>query len=137
MNALQPIKSWRKIWREGFLPFISTSGLEALKKALETDDPALLQGATCSPPPLTHVQDCPVEAACAISYCGWKGDGCILVADAEEYLAQRCFDADRILGEPAACRWFLNWFDETPREEMRKKLLEEVNDNLTLREFQQ
>ncbi len=29
--------------------------------------------------------------------------------------------------EPAACRWFLNWYDETPRHEMRRCLLAEVN----------
>ena len=30
------------------------------------------------------------------------------------------------LGEPAACRWFLNWFDDTPRDQMRRELLAEV-----------
>jgi hypothetical protein len=30
------------------------------------------------------------------------------------------------MGEPAAVRWFLNWYDETPRDEMRRKLLAEV-----------
>ena len=38
------------------------------------------------------------------------------------------------VGEPAACRWFLNWFDETPRDEMRRLLLAEVNRNLAERQ---
>ena len=28
--------------------------------------------------------------------------------------------------EPAACRWFLNWYDDTPRDEVRRELLAEV-----------
>ncbi len=38
-----------------------------------------------------------------------------------------CFEIDQRLGEPAGCRWFLNWFDETPRDAMRQDLLGEVN----------
>ena len=49
------------------------------------------------------------------------------VADVEEFFARVCFEADQALGEPAACRWFLNWFDETPRQEMCAQLLPEVD----------
>jgi hypothetical protein len=127
------MESWRKVWREGLASQISTAGLESLRAALISDDARLLQGATTSPPPLQCVQDWPVEAACGLSYCGWQGDGLESVAEVEEYFAQRCFEADQILGEPAACRWFLNWFDETPREEMRRLLLGEVNRTLAQR----
>jgi hypothetical protein len=41
---------------------------------------------------------------------------------------------DQRLGEPAACRWFLNWFDETPRDEMRRLLLPEVQQLLAERQ---
>ena len=44
-----------------------------------------------------------------------------------------CFAIDQRLGEPAGCRWFLNWFDETPRDEMRRLLLAEVARALTER----
>ena len=44
-----------------------------------------------------------------------------------EFFARMCFEVDQRLGEPAGCRWFLNWFDETPRDEMRRELLAEVN----------
>jgi len=37
------------------------------------------------------------------------------------------------MGEPAACRWFLNWFDDTPRAEVRGLLLSEVNRTLAQR----
>ena len=44
-----------------------------------------------------------------------------------------CFEIDQRLGEPAACHWFLNWFDETSREEMRDQLLAEVQHALAQR----
>ena len=121
------MESWRKVWREGVAPLLSTPGLESLQRALSNDDGRLLQGATTTPPPLQCVQDWPVEAACGIGYCGWQGDHLETVAEVEEYFARVCFEVDQRLGEPAACRWFLNWFDETPRDEMRRELLAEVN----------
>lgn len=125
--------SWRKVWRDGMEPLISTEGLEALRQALRRDDPRLVQGATTTPPPLMCVQDWPVEAACALGFCAWQGDGLETVGEVEEFFARACFEADQRLGEPAGCRWFLNWYDETPREEMRRLLLEEVARSLALR----
>ena len=124
------MESWRKVWRDGLAPLLSTPGLEALRRALLSDDARLLQGATTTPPPLPCVQDWPVEAACALGYCGWQGDQLESVAEVEEYFARMCFETDQRLGEPAAIRWFLNWFDETPREAMRRQLLGEVNRTL-------
>ena len=127
------MESWRKVWREGVVPMVSTAGLDALRKALSNDDARLVQGATTTPPPLQCVQDWPVEAACALGFCGWQGDGLETVAEVEEFFARMCFEIDQRLGEPAGCRWFLNWFDETPRDEMRRLLLAEVNRTLALR----
>jgi hypothetical protein len=127
------MEAWRKVWREGVAPQLSTAGLEALRLALTTDDQRLLQGATTTPPPLQCVQEWAVEAACAVGFCGWQGDGLETVAEVEEFFARVCFEADQALGEPASCRWFLNWFDETPREEMRRQLLAEVGRTLAQR----
>src|SRR5947199_2156696 len=127
------MESWRNEWRKGVVPLLSTESLEALRQALVDDDPRLLQGATTTPPPLQCVQDWPVEAACALGFCGWQGDDLESVAEVEEFFAQVCFEADQRLGEPAACRWFLNWFDDTPREEMRTLLLAEVSRTLAER----
>ena len=126
--------SWRKVWRDGLAPLISTEALEALRTALANDDVRLLQGATTTPPPLQCVQDWPVEAACVLGFCGWQGEGLETVAEVEEYFARLCYEVDLRLGEPAACRWFLNWFDETPRDEMRRLLLSELTRTLTLRQ---
>ncbi len=127
------MESWRLTWRKGIAPQLSTNGLKALQAALESDDPRLLQGATTTPPPLQCVQDWPVEAACALGYCGWIGEGLESVAEVEEYFAKLCFAIDQTLGEPAACRWFINWTDDTPRDEMRAQLLVEVRRTLTER----
>jgi hypothetical protein len=126
--------SWQMVWREGLAPLLTTTSLESLRRALINDDARLLQGATTTPPPLQCVQDWPVEAACAIGFCGWQGEGLETVAEVEEFFARMCFEIDQRLGEPAACRWFLNWFDETPREEMRKLLLGEINRTLAERQ---
>jgi hypothetical protein len=131
------MESWQKVWREGLAPQVSTAGLEALRAALVSDDPRLLQGATTSPPPLPCVQEWPVEGACGLGFCGWQGEHLESVAEVEEYFAQKCFEADQLLGEPAACRWFLNWFDETPRGQMRRLLLAEVNRTLAQRQAEQ
>jgi hypothetical protein len=120
------MESWRQVWRDGFVPVISTTGLESLRDALQGDDPRLTQGSTTTPPPLMCVQDWPVEAACALGFCGWQGDDLETVGQVEEFFARACFEADQRLGEPAACRWFLNWFDDTPRDDMRRELLAEV-----------
>lgn len=121
------MESWRLVWRNSFAKFLPLTGLHAVKRALETDDPKLIQGSTSTPPPLNCVQDWPVEAACALGFCGWHdGTGNDTVGEVEAFFAKACFDADQRLGEPAACRWFLNWFDDTPRPEMRRELLAEV-----------
>lgn len=127
------MKSWRKVWRKGIAPLLSNKALEALQRALTNNDPRLTQGMTTVPPPLQCVQDWPVEGACAVGFCGWQGEGLETVAEVEEFFARVCFEIDQRLGEPAACRWFLNWFDDSPREEMRTHLLIEVTRALNQR----
>lgn len=127
------MESWRLVWRKALAPRLSAPGLVALRQALLGDDERLLQGATTSPPPLMCVQDWEVEGACVVGYCGWQGDGLRTVGEVEEYFVRVCFEVDQALGEPAACRYFLNWFDEQPREEVRRELLAEVKRELKRR----
>lgn len=131
---------WRHVWRKGFAPLLSKASLEALRYALQSDDSRLLQGSTTSPPPLQCVGDWPCEGACGISFCGASEMGGLLprgqiaehglgyatVGMVEDFFGKMCFQCDMILDEPAGCRYFLNWFDETPRYDMISAFLPEV-----------
>jgi hypothetical protein len=121
------MKSWQTVWRDGLAPILSTAGLQALRRGLLDDDERILQGTTTSPPPLQCVADWPIEAACVIGFSGWHGERLETVAEVEDFFTCTCFEIDQRLREPGGCRWFLNWYDETPRDEMRHLLLAEVN----------
>jgi hypothetical protein len=120
------MENWRRVWRDGFAPLLSRSALEKLRDALRSDDARLIQGSTTTPPPLMCVQDWSVQCACALGFCGWQGDGLTTVGQVAEYFNSLMLLCDARLGEPAGSRWFLSWFDETPRPEMRVELLAEV-----------
>jgi hypothetical protein len=121
------MENWRKVWRDGLGVRMSSTGLEALRLALLHDDARLIQKASTCPPPVETFVGEKVEAACAIGFCGWMGEGLKTVAEVDAFFGAACLAADESLGQPAACRFFLNWFDETPRSEMRRLLLPEVN----------
>lgn len=137
-HSLMP--SWKCVWRRGFAPLLSTRSLEALAAALEADDQRLRQGTTSGPTVITQTREgavlghLPPEYACAIGWCGWQGEGLETVPEVEEFFARMCFEVDQRLGQGGACRWFINWFDETPRHTMRRELLAEIRHNLAERE---
>jgi len=114
--------SWEKTWRDGFTKVLPEAGIALLRQALITDDKRLIQGGTTNPPLLMCVQDFAMCAGCAITLAAVGRYDCT-VGEAEEAFAKACSEADEKLDEPAACRWFLNWFDDTPRDEMRRELL--------------
>ena len=116
----------RRVWREGLAPHLSRAGLLALQSALLADDPRLLQGTVSSPPPLDALRECAVNGACAIGWCGWQGEGLRSVGQIEEYFHRICDAAADGLHDPAACRYFLDWYDAAGRAEMRRELLAEV-----------
>ncbi len=118
------------VWRRGFVPSLSTKGLIAFRQAVADDDPRLIQGASTQPPPLLCVGGWDVEGGCGASLCGWLGDGLKTVDDVQEFFSRVCFEADQRLGEPASCRFWLNWFDETDRHAMRQTMFAELAFNL-------
>jgi hypothetical protein len=129
------MEKWRIVLREGIFPLASTVELQAGKLAVENDFPELLQSATTSPPPVQSVQNWPCEGACFLAYIGWRGLRLSTVGEVEEYFAKFCFEIDDKLGEPAACRWFLDWFDKTPRKEVLEQLQLELDQELTRRDI--
>ncbi len=133
------MEAWRTVWRNGLAPVLSTDGLAALRDALKNDDYRLTQGSTTVPPPLMSQSNLPCDGSCAIGWCGWHGEGLETVGEVEDFFARACFEADCRLGESAASRWFLHWYDDTPREEMLRELRGEVEQVLAdrLRQRQQ
>ncbi len=122
------------------MPSLPTDGLEELAEALREDDHRLIQQATTCPPPLSCVHEWTVEAADAIAFVGWhseiEGVRINKVGEVEEFFARSCFECDKRMNEPAACRYFLNAYDEWPRDEMRRELLAEVELELYGRDVQ-
>ena len=129
------MEAWRKVWREGLAPAISTHALDELRRALVRDDSRLCQHGTTTPPPCALFGEADVEAACALGYCGWRGEGLGTVGEVEEYFNRLCAAAEDALNERAVCRYFLNWFDETPRTLMRRQLFAEIDLELRRRHW--
>ncbi len=100
-------------------PQLASVGLNALRKALIEDDHRLIQGCTTSPLPLDALMECKVEGGCAIGYAGWIGHVYQTVGEVSEFFERVCDDPD--------CRYFLDWYDESPRAEMRRELLAEID----------
>jgi hypothetical protein len=128
------MESWRKVWRDGLVPQMSTSHLRALQRGLARDDARLVQGATSAPPPVEHVLDWPIEGACVVGYGAWQSGAVATVGELDGWFAESCLETDRRLGEPAAVRYFLNWYDDVPRDEMRRELLAEIQHELAQRD---
>jgi len=130
------MESWKVVLHKGFLPQWSDAQLRRLKEKLETDSPQLTQGSTTTPPPLMCVAEWPMEACCPVCWGALPAD-CdlekVTVGETEQAFAKACYEADLLMGEPAACRWLLNWIDDTPRPQMLKELLTEIETELALR----
>lgn len=120
------MESWRLVWREGIAPNLPLLGLLLAARALAENSVEIVQGATTSPPPLLALVDQPAQAADLISFCNWKGWLLQTIGEIEEAFSQVCYDCDYQIGEPAACRWFLNWWDDSDRTVLRVEMDYEI-----------
>ena len=122
----------KKSLREGVFPELSTAGLEALRRALVTNNPALIQGKT------TQGEGSDFRA-CFIGFARWQGDSLPPNSDVvERDFAKKCLSiedrlkckkdfGDRLLAE------FMAWYDSESRQEVFKALLLEVRQELAKR----
>src|SRR5262245_31348065 len=124
------MERWRFVWRGALVYLFSTPGLEALRDALREDDPALLQGSTSVPPPSMGSINADVCAACAIGLAAWRGDGLHTVGQIHDEYVRVCHRIDQLLHDPDASGLFIGWYDNQPREVMRRELLREVEQEL-------
>jgi hypothetical protein len=113
-----------------------TGELQALRRGLASDDPALLQGMMTMPPPLECLHDWQVEAADLTAYPAWRGRGLVTVKEVEECAWALCSGIDARLGE-GAVKEVLAWYDATPRKDVRAVLLGEVEREMMIRMIRQ
>jgi hypothetical protein len=125
----------RKVWREGFVPLLSTAALLALQAGLRRRDPRITQGATTIPRPILKNASKPVQAACPVAYAAWQASPCthMRVAQLEEHWITLVNHAAEILGNPQATSYFFTWVDGATRDELFFHLLLEVQIALTAR----
>jgi hypothetical protein len=96
---------------------LTDAELQALRRGLACDDPALQQGLMTLPPPLECLHDWQVEAADLLAYPAWRGRGLQTVKEVEEAAWALCSAIDARLGEGAA-KELLAWYDATPRADV-------------------
>jgi hypothetical protein len=84
------------------------------------------------------VTDWTAEGACGLCWLTADGDkpDVFTVGQLERLFMDAAWECDKRLGEPGAIRYWLNWFDDAPREEMRAALLAEIDRALAERERQ-
>lgn len=119
-------ETWQLVWRTGIAPQLDLAALAALRDGLARDDATLVQGRSVVPPGMECVADWPIEAGDCITYALWQSHRVATVGDATDQWAAIMARCDAIIEEKAGCRWLLNWYDDTPREVMRRELLAEV-----------
>lgn len=126
-QTCERIEPWRRVWRDGLGPQFSPTSLVILRGGLLQDDPRLLQRATAHPEPSPLFSADAIEGCCALGFGAWQSGALQRIGDLATFFNHLCSTADDRLGELAGCRYFLDWYDQTPRPVMRHELLGEVN----------
>lgn len=126
-----PLEAWQVCWRGGLADALPTEGLVALRDALVNDDPALIQGQTVAPIPFLS-PNAKTTGCCPISYCGWRAFGLDATADVYAFYHAAYYRRNGY-GYENGSRDFTEFVDGTPRDEMRKRLVVEVNRTLKQR----
>jgi hypothetical protein len=123
--------TWDDVFRRGVASAMTTAELEALADGLRVDDPALVQGATYVPDPygIGRARPCACIGGCAIGYAAWKS-GRAWTHEVSGRFDEVALACNRLLGGEVAAsvRFFTAFFDERPRDEVRRELLPVVED---------
>jgi hypothetical protein len=121
------MQSWQRAFRAGLAPLLTLKGLIVLAAALETDDVRLDQGCTTVPQAGEEwFESFPVQQCCALALAILEGEGLETVTDVHGRFLEICDQASQRLGDPGAVAAFIRWHDDTPRHDMRRLLLIEV-----------
>lgn len=128
------MEPWRKVWREGIAPQLTDAELSLLRDAIESNDRRLTQQQTTKPLPLEVNADSDCEGADILGYAAMVSSNKPTVRAVESSWMRLCERADDLLGNEDSLRDFIRWYDDVPREEMRRELLREVSNELTIRQ---
>jgi hypothetical protein len=125
----QPIEAWRKIWREGLVPQLSTDGLQGLLDALKRNDSRIITGATTEPPAFSAASNLPIERCDPIIWAMLDGHGpaACTVGLMDEAFARLAIRCSELCGMPRAIGTLLCWIDDQDRETWRTELMREIH----------
>jgi hypothetical protein len=127
------MEAWRRAWRDGFSPLLSAAAKECLLIGLDADDPCIVQGKTCEPPEHFANSRERIAMADALSFAGWQaGEHDGTVGGCQAYFDRLSVEAAERLGKVSDAVAFLNWYDSTPRAEMRRELADELRGELLI-----
>ena len=120
-------------WKKSFAHIADVCGvpaLQVLRTAVSENYCSLIQGTTVAYEPATNPGDRTVCGACAVGYMYWKADDMDFADDVEEAVAATFSEVAKKAGWDRAPDLFTNWYDETPRDEMRRELLPVIDANI-------
>lgn len=121
------LEKWQVVWREELAKRLSVKQLLALRLAVLENDGRLVQGVVTHPPPLQVVAEWPIEGGCALVIGLWGMDGQVSVYEMAKRYYEMIKEADAALPVGLTIDDFLDFFDNTSREEMLKRMLGEID----------
>lgn len=126
MTTCENLPEWKRVWRRAIAPLLPPEGLDALRLAVEADDPALIQGATVGG--LNWIEDPEAEptCGCALGYALWQGDRLSTVRDVSEAFTRVLQGATMRLEFKTDTIPFFRFWDDLPRAEVLRLFLPEV-----------
>lgn len=122
-------KAWQEVFRVAASSCLTRDELLFIRDAIGRDDKRLIQGSTAKPPAIPCVYDWPAECGCLFGLLAFRDGKQPTVAQVENEFA-RIVNAIDARFPMRAAYYFLNWFDETPRDTMRAELLAEIDAGL-------
>ena len=123
------MKKWQKVWLEGVLQQFNEESKQRLKQALQNNDCSVIQEHTATDK-LGHFNaDAEAQCCCPIAHAVWKPG--MRIKDVESAFYRICHTVDNALltkyedgDDFVTTDDFVNWWDETLREDAVRELLE-------------
>lgn len=123
----------RRVFHEGFVPLLKDEELWVLKGWLTMAPERFKQGYTLYPVPTPAEEPYMMpDCGCLITNIG-RINMLKYADELYEYFARMCYNIDQNMGEPSAVRYLLNWYDDSPWEDVKNGSIEELEAALQCR----